>query len=299
MSEKRLRTRVVPPCFRVRAPSGASLHRCRDPVQDPERLFVVRFSPKQNSRSFQLTNWTASAKRVRGHRMKLLLAGPNGARSEFMVVPIVLVGLIVMALFSATDSSSAAQKPSKSQFNQIRKALEGHLQQGYYCPRRVNSRISDSNRRWAMTQSRSNCGLGSQTVRHFVSRAKGGTGWKFRQFRYELLGSGQPVPCGSRKVPRDIRCGLRVTYSMSNRRAAALQWRQPRISGPAGKSLTEPQTWSTRWTGLFDETSASNTRQLQAISPKPIGITEPRDAFFSPIAAVPHPGRAINGSELS
>lgn len=55
---------------------------------------------------------------------------------------------------------------------------------------------------WAIAQTGSSCGLGSQTVRFFVSRpsARSST-WRFRLFGFQRLGTGKPTPCGTRAIP--------------------------------------------------------------------------------------------------
>jgi hypothetical protein len=117
---------------------------------------------------------------------------------------LLLSGLLIPA------PATANRQPSAAEFGQIRSALKGHLAGGYYCPRRSLTRVSGRNPRWAVAEARSNCGIGSQTVRFFVSRPSAKSNrWRFRLFRFQKLGPGGLTPCGTRVIPRDIRCGFR------------------------------------------------------------------------------------------
>jgi hypothetical protein len=102
--------------------------------------------------------------------------------------------------------ASAARHATRSEFRAIERVVE-RQDGGFYCATRDRTRVSTRNRRWAVAAARSNCGLGSQTALYFLRHSDGR--WRVRQRRYERAGSGQPIPCGRRPVPRDIRCGPR------------------------------------------------------------------------------------------
>ena len=120
-----------------------------------------------------------------------------------LIAAIALVGSGV-----CPDAADARRKATRSEFRHIRQALKGHLSDGFYCPKPSSTFVSTRRPLWAVAQTLSNCGLGSYTALFFVSRSsRRSAHWRFRQARYERVPGGG-IPCGSRRIPRDIRCGV-------------------------------------------------------------------------------------------
>lgn len=122
----------------------------------------------------------------------------------------VLCALVMATAFAAP--ASAFRAPGDSEFRAISAAVERNPDGSYYCAERRTTWVSTQRRNWALAQMRSNCGLGSQTVRFFLERRAGRPGWRLAERHYERLGTGSGVPCGSRRVPPDIRCGPLVVH---------------------------------------------------------------------------------------
>lgn len=90
----------------------------------------------------------------------------------------------------------------------ITSAVASNPDGSYYCVGKNGpTLVSGLDPRWAVAVMLGNCGLGSQMVRFFVERdSSDATAWHLSELKYEALGTGQTVPCGSAKVPADIRC---------------------------------------------------------------------------------------------
>jgi peptidyl-prolyl cis-trans isomerase B (cyclophilin B) len=119
-------------------------------------------------------------------------------------------GLALVAVIFAAGTpgpAEAARHPTAKEFRQLEAAVAKNPHGAYYCAERKGTWLSTLRPRWALAQMRSNCGLGSQTVRFFLVRTGKTQGWRIAERRYEQLGAGRGIPCGSPRVPRDIRCG--------------------------------------------------------------------------------------------
>lgn len=115
--------------------------------------------------------------------------------------------VLALALPAAAEAKRIA---SAREFAGIAKAVAAGPDRGFYCPQRDAVWISTTNSKWAVAVMLSNCGQGSQTVRFFVYRERHGSNvWTLRERKYEALGTGKGIPCGSRRVPTDIRCARR------------------------------------------------------------------------------------------
>jgi hypothetical protein len=120
----------------------------------------------------------------------------------------VLVGCAILA-----PSADAFRSPRKGEFRVIAAAVKTNPDGSYYCAKRSTTWISTLHHRWALAEMRSNCGLGSQTVRFFLKRRAGARkGWRLVERRYERPSTGQGVGCGSRRVPPDLRCGPLIVH---------------------------------------------------------------------------------------
>lgn len=125
------------------------------------------------------------------------------------------LGIGVLLLFLATLASpaDAFRAPRDAEFDAIAAAVAKNPDGDYYCAERASTWVSTLRSRWALAQMRSNCGLGSQTVRFFLKRRIGQQkGWRLVERHYERLGTGEGIPCGSRRTPADIRCGPLVVH---------------------------------------------------------------------------------------
>lgn len=120
--------------------------------------------------------------------------------------------LAVVTPFASASPADAFRAPRKAEFRAIAAAVKRNPDGAYYCAKRRTTWISTVRRRWALAQMRSNCGLGSQTVRFFLKRRAGRRGWRLVERHYERLGTGRGVPCGSRRTPPDIRCGPLIVH---------------------------------------------------------------------------------------
>jgi hypothetical protein len=110
--------------------------------------------------------------------------------------------------FSPRPALPSRRPPTSAEFAGIAAAVQARPDGSYYCATPGSTWVSGEDANWAVASMRSNCGLGSQTVRFFVSRSSPTvTDWVLRERQYELLGTGLPIPCGSAAVPADIRCG--------------------------------------------------------------------------------------------
>lgn len=119
---------------------------------------------------------------------------------------------VLVACAALAPTADAFRSPRKGEFRAIAAAVKKNPDGSYYCARRSTTWVSTLRRRWALAEMRSNCGLGSQTVRFFVKRRPRGKGWRLVERRYERLGSGRGVGCGSRRVPPDLRCGPLIVH---------------------------------------------------------------------------------------
>lgn len=117
--------------------------------------------------------------------------------------------LIVLAVVCATcipGEANAKVRPALSDYEPI-KSVVVQASDGFFCPPRRSTWISTVNRRWAVARALSNCGQGSQTARFFLRRGTTpGSAWRIVERRFERPGTGRTTACGSRRVPRDIRC---------------------------------------------------------------------------------------------
>jgi hypothetical protein len=116
--------------------------------------------------------------------------------------------LLLLFVVTFVASAHAFRKPRRAEFHAIAAAVAKNPDGSYYCAKRRSTWVSTVRPRWALAQMRSNCGLGSQTVRFFLKQRTGRrAGWRLVERHYERLGAGAGVPCGSQRTPPDIRCG--------------------------------------------------------------------------------------------
>lgn len=132
----------------------------------------------------------------------------------------VCVGALIL-IMSLAGPADAFRSPGKAEFRAIAAAVEKNPDGSYYCAERETTWASTLRPRWALAEMRSNCGLGSQTVRFFLKRRTGQKGWRVAERHYERLGMGEGVPCGSRRTPPDIRCGPLVVHDRPAHSAAS------------------------------------------------------------------------------
>lgn len=118
-----------------------------------------------------------------------------------------LAALCVWLALALPAVAYAKRLASAGEFGAIARAVAENPDGDYFCPSREAVWVSTTDSRWAVAVMRSNCGVGSQTVRFFVHRnERTSKRWKLRERKYERLGTGLGIPCGSRRVPSDIRC---------------------------------------------------------------------------------------------
>lgn len=113
---------------------------------------------------------------------------------------------------TATGSArEPVRRANTTEFRAIYAAVEKGPDGNFYCATPRSTFVSGTDSRWAAAVMRSNCqnglAFGSQTVRFFLNRSRRASqGWRLMERQYERLGSGQGTPCGSARVPADIRC---------------------------------------------------------------------------------------------
>jgi hypothetical protein len=122
-----------------------------------------------------------------------------------------LAGFATLVAAMVVVSSAAAHRPStKAEFQGIERAVDQYTKH-FYCASPGAVDVSTRDSRWAAAFGVSNCGSGSIEGRFYLRRASHLVDrWRVVEVTARHgIENGRGPRCASRRVPADIRCGVR------------------------------------------------------------------------------------------